>query len=71
MSNKKPRIRVTFEENINKLLTDLAKKEHRSIASVVRELIIEALENLFLSKFAESLDKKNVKLYAHDKAWDR
>ena len=72
MNTKNPRINVTFEEATTKLLTNLAKKENRSLASVVRELIDEALElreDVLLSDLAKKRDKKGVKAYNHDEAW--
>jgi len=73
MSTKNPRINVTFEENISHILLDLAEQQNKSVASIVRELTMEALElreDLFLSKLAEKLDKNNVKTYSHDEAWE-
>lgn len=72
MSTKNPRINVTFEEMTAGLLSQLAHHEHKSVASLVRELALEALEmreDLYLSKVAEDLDKKGVKTYSHDDAW--
>jgi predicted DNA-binding protein len=72
MATKNPRINVTFEEEIAGLLSNLAHLEHKSVASLVRELALEALEmreDFYLSKVAESLDKKGAKTYSHDDAW--
>ncbi len=72
MATKNPRINVTFEETTANLLSQLAHQEHKSIASLVRELVLEAFEmreDLYLSKVAENLDKKGAKTYGHDDAW--
>ncbi len=73
MTTKNPRINVTFEEEILQALTILAKKHNnKPIASLVRDLTIEALElheDLALSKLATRLDKNNTKLYSHQDAW--
>ena len=72
VTTKNPRISVTFEESTVGMLTQLANQEHKSLASFVRELTIEALEmreDLYLSKVAETLDKKGVKTYSHEDAW--
>jgi len=72
MVTKNPRINVTFEEAMARFLSHLANQEHKSVASLVRELALEALEmreDLYLSKVAEKLDKKGSKTYGHDDAW--
>jgi hypothetical protein len=72
MPTKNPRINVTFEETTAGLLVYLAAQENISVASLVRELTLEALEireDLYLSKIARELDKEEVKTYSHDEAW--
>jgi predicted DNA-binding protein len=73
MTTKHPRINVTFEEAIASRLTELAKHEHKSVASLVRELALEALEmreDLYLSKVAEQLDQEGAKTIGHNEAWE-
>jgi hypothetical protein len=72
MASVNPRINVTFETATADLITLMAHKQHRSVASVVRELAIEALElreDLYLSDLAKKLDKPGVKTYSHNVAW--
>lgn len=72
MSTRNPRINVTFEEKTEGLLAYLAHQEHKSVAGLVRELVLEALEmreDLYLSKVAEKLDQKDAKTYEHDDVW--
>ncbi|EKE01554.1 MAG: hypothetical protein ACD_21C00105G0003 [uncultured bacterium] len=72
MATKNPRINVTFEEATAGLLAHLALQENKSVASLVRELALKALEmreDLYLSKVAEKLDKDGVKTYSHHEAW--
>ncbi len=72
MPTKNPRINVTFEEAIAGLLAQVAQQEEKSLASVVRELTLEALEmreDLYLSQIAEQLDQEGIKTYSHDEAW--
>ena len=72
MATKNPRINVTFEETTAGLLSTLARYEHKSISSLVRELALEALEmreDLYLSKVAEKIDVKGAKVYKHDDVW--
>lgn len=72
MATKNPRINVTFEEITANLLSQLAHQEHKSVASLVRELALEALEmreDFYLSKLAETLDEKDAKTTGHDDAW--
>lgn len=72
MPSKKPRINVTFEEATNGLLIHLAKQEKISVARLIRELALEALEmreDLYFSRLAEELDQEGVKMYSHDEVW--
>ena len=72
MATKNPRVNVTFEETTIGLLSYVALQEHKSMASLVKELTMEALEmreELYLSKLADQLDKNNVKTYSHTEAW--
>ncbi len=72
MATKNPRINVTFEQATANMLVDLAKQEHKSISSLVKELALEALEmreDLYLSKIAENLDRKDSKTYTHKDVW--
>ena len=72
MPTKNPRINVTFEETTIGLLSHVALQKNRSMASIVRELTIEALEmreDLYLSKLADELDKDGAKTYSHTETW--
>lgn len=72
MKTKNQRIQVTFEKATAGCIANLAKQHNTSIASVVRELALEALElreDYSLSKLAQKLDTKGVKTYGHDTAW--
>ncbi len=72
MPTKNPRINVTFEEKTAGLLVHLAHQEHQSVASLVKNLTIEALEmreDVYLSRIAEQLDQEGAKTYSHHEAW--
>lgn len=72
MPAKNPRINVTFEESTVGILSNLAHQEHKSVASLVRELALEALEmreDYYLSKVAEKSDIHGAKIYSHEDAW--
>jgi predicted DNA-binding protein len=72
MSTKNPRINVTFEESTAGFLSTLAKQKHQSVASLVRELALEALEmheDLYLSKIAEELDVEGAEVVDHEDVW--
>jgi hypothetical protein len=72
MPSKNPRINVTFEEETAGLLALMADQEHKSLAGLVRELALEALElreDLFFSRMAENLDQEGGKTVDHDEAW--
>jgi len=72
MATKNPRINVTFEEATAGVISVLARQEHKSVSSLVRELALEALEmreDLYLSKVAEKVDVKGAKMHSHEDAW--
>ena len=68
--NKNPRINVTLEPKILDTLNMVADKEHCSVSSLTKELIIEALErreDLSLSAIADLRDSEPT--ISHDEAW--
>ncbi len=73
MPTKNPRINITFEETTAILLTELAKSEQRSVASLAKELVLEALErreDMTLSVIAKKRDVPKAKRVKHDDAWE-
>lgn len=73
MPTKNPRINVTLEESVAGLLSILADHEHKSVSSLVKELIFEALErreDMNLSAIAEIRDTLKAKRIKHDDAWE-
>lgn len=72
MPTKNPRLNITFEPATVVVLTALAEQEHRSVSSLAKELILEALErreDVVLSKIAELRDVKSAKVISHEDAW--
>lgn len=72
MAIKNPKINIIFEEETVGLLSLLAKQEHKTIASLAKELVIEALdrrEDMVLSAIAEARDTKHAKIVDHEDAW--
>jgi predicted DNA-binding protein len=72
MPTKNPRVNVTFEETTAEFLTELAEQENKSISSLVKELILEALErreDIALSAIAEIRDIQHAKKTKHDDVW--
>ncbi len=72
MPTKNPRINITVEKSIVNLLSQLAEQEHKSIASITKDLILEALErreDMSLSAIAKIRDKKDAKRIKHHDAW--
>ncbi|MBV9576045.1 MAG: hypothetical protein JO149_05435 [Gammaproteobacteria bacterium] len=67
-----PRINITLEKTLALLLEQQAKIEHKSVASVAKELILEALErreDMALTAIAEIRDTKNAKRIKHKDVW--
>lgn len=72
MPTTNPRIHITLDESISTILTQLAKNEHKSVAGIAKELVLEALarrEDIALSALAEIRDKPKAKRIKHEDAW--
>lgn len=72
MPTKHPRINITVEESIAGILSSLAEHEHKSISSLAKELLLEALErreDMGLSAIAEIRDTVKAKRIKHTDAW--
>ncbi|HLP34756.1 MAG TPA: DUF6290 family protein [Amoebophilaceae bacterium] len=72
MSNKKPRINVTFDASVAGIISELAHQEQKSVSSLVRELTMEALEkreDFLLSSIALKREQNHSKTYSHEEAW--
>lgn len=72
MLAKKPRINITLERSTVNVLAQYAENEHKSISSIARELVLEALErreDMLLSAIAEVRDIHKAKRVKHSDAW--
>lgn len=72
MPTTNPRINITLEKTLALLLEQQAKIEHKSVASVAKELILEALErreDMALAAIAEIRDAKAAKRIKHKDVW--
>ena len=73
MPTKNPRINITFKDKKTAgLLTHIAHDEEKSVSSVAKELILEALEyreDVSLSAIAQARDVENVRPGTHRDAW--
>lgn len=72
MPTKNPRLNITFEEGTVALLTQLAQQEQKSVSSLAKELILEALErreDMVLSAIGESRDTEHAKRVKHTDVW--
>jgi hypothetical protein len=74
MPTANPRLNVTFQPETAALLARLAKREGKSVASLTKELVLDALdrrEDIALSLLAERREKeqKGKKFYSHEEAW--
>jgi len=76
MPTKNPRLNITVNETEARLLSTLAKQQNKSISSLAKELILEALdrhEDVTLSKLAGIREKKAQqtieKRVSHEDAW--
>jgi len=74
MSTTHPRLNITFLPETAALLATLAKREKRSVASMAKELVLDALErreDIALSRLADisEREQKGKRLYTHAEAW--
>lgn len=72
MPTKNPRLNIVLSKAILQMLTEIAKKEDKSLSIIAQELIIEALdrhEDLLLSGIAMKREQKCKRTVSHDKAW--
>ena len=72
MPTKNPRINIIMEESIVNVLSQLAEHEHKSVSSITKELVLEALErreDMALSAIAKVRDIKDAKKVKHIDAW--
>lgn len=72
MPTNNPRINITFEPDVISILNHLAKREHKTLACLAKELILEALERRkdhVLSSIATHRDTGKEKRIKHDNAF--
>lgn len=74
MPTHNPRLNVTFQPETAALLTRLARREKKSVASLTKELVLDALErreDISLSLLAERREKEQAgkKTVSHADAW--
>jgi hypothetical protein len=72
MPTKSPRINITFEHATAALLATLARHEHKSMSSITKELVLEALErreDKVLSSIAETRDTNSTRTVKHVDVW--
>lgn len=72
MPTTNPRINITLDQASAAELAQLARDEHRTVASLAKELIFDALErreDLALSSLAKIRDTKNAKRITHEDVW--
>ena len=72
MSTTKPRVNVAFDDDVVKVIKQLAKQNHVSVSKFTSSLVLEALEmreDLLLSRLSDSRLTPNPKVIGHKDAW--
>jgi hypothetical protein len=74
MPTTNPRLNVTFQPETAALLAQMARREGKSVASLTKELVLDALErreDIALSLLTERREKeqKGKKIHSHEEAW--
>lgn len=72
MPTKNPRLNVVLSVELYEMVEKISKQEDKSMSTVAKELIEDALEkheDLLLSETAMRREAKSKKTVSHDKAW--
>ena len=72
MPTENPRVNITFQAKTVKALNSIAERENKSLSSVAKELILEALElreDMSLSTLAKLRDIEGLERIEHADAW--
>lgn len=72
MPTTNPRLNVVLDQTLFDFLSNLAKKEDKSMSSIAKELIQEAVdkhEDLALSELAMKRERESKRVVKHAKAW--
>ena len=72
MPTSQPRLNLTLDDEMMKMLKALAKKAHTSVASKAKELLVDALEvqeDIYFSELSDKRLKENKKWHSHEDAW--
>jgi hypothetical protein len=74
MPTANPRLNITFKPTTAALLSRMARREKKSVASLTKELVLDALErreDMELSMLAIRREKENKgkKTISHEDAW--
>jgi hypothetical protein len=72
MPTKLHRINLSVEQNLADDLAFLAKSNKKTVAGLVKELVLDALdrnEALYLSKLANEMDVEGAGTISHDEFW--
>lgn len=72
MTTKNPRINITLEKSTVNILAQFADHEEKSISSIAKELVLEALErreDMVLATIAKARDLEKAKRIKHKDAW--
>lgn len=72
MPTKNPRLNLTFEPDTIATLIELSEMEHKPVATIAKELVLEALdrrEDRILSSIAEKREETTEGSVSHEDAW--
>ncbi len=72
MTTKTPRINITLDAEKLGMLSRIARNSKKSVSSVARDLISDALElseDLYLSELSETRAKRGKKRLTHADVW--
>ncbi len=72
MPTQQPRLNLTLDAEIMKMLKGLARKTHSSVASVAKDLLIDGLElqeDIYFSELSDKRFTQTRRWHSHEDAW--
>ena len=72
MPTQHPRLNLTLDDDIMKMLKGLAKKAHTSVAAVAKEMLLDGLDlqdDIYFSELSDKRLTETKRWYSHEDAW--
>jgi hypothetical protein len=74
MPTSQPRLNLTLDAEMMKMIAGLAKKDKQSLSSTAKKLLLLALElqeDIYFSKLADERENDGSQWISHEEAWKK